>query len=186
MAMPSAPVNTMSRLRIISASPSPAERVFAPLAVYQFFHKLYALEIQKLRVLLLTPVERHGHLPGTREDLRVLDGRLVRDHIRAGARVTLHHVERVAMIIPGPIEPGLVVHSGYVDHQRVAFPVADRLPHPGVDGSSARVFHIDIAHRPGVLVSNEDCARVLHDLEWVGHVGGARDAGKIALDFRIS
>src|SRR6266851_5908832 len=66
----------------------PAQRLLAPLAVQQFFHELHTLEIHQLRVLFLTPIERHAHLPWARKDLGVFDRRFVRHHIGAGARIT--------------------------------------------------------------------------------------------------
>ena len=90
-----------------------------------FFDELRALEIQQLRVLLLPAVERQAHFPGTREHLRVLDGGFVDDHLLAGPRIALHHMELVAVEIPRPVEPGLVVQAGHVYNQRIALPVAD-------------------------------------------------------------
>ena len=55
-------------------------------------------------------------------------------------RVALDDVQRVAVIIARAIEPGLIVETGHVDDQRVAFPAAVRPSHPGVDRDSAFVF----------------------------------------------
>src|SRR5580658_9161159 len=137
------------------------ERLFAPLAVQQLFHKLRTLEIQELRVLFLTPVKRHAHLPGTREDLRIFNGRLVRDDIRAGARVALHHMQRIAVIVAGAIEPARIVEAFHVYHQRISLPVADRLSHPGVDRRRTVVLEKDVADRSGILVDDYDRARAL-------------------------
>ena len=154
-------------------------------AVQQFFDKLHALEIQELRVLFLAPVERHAHLPRAREDVRIFDSCFVRDHIRAGARVALHHVQLVAMEISGAIKPCLIVQVGYVDHQGVALPASDGLAHPRVCRSGSGVFQKNVPHGAGVLVNERERAGALQNLERVGHVGGARHPGEIAFDLRI-
>src|SRR4029077_14835486 len=86
-----------------------AQRMLSVLAIQQFVDKLLALEIQQLRVLFLAPVERHAHLPRGREDIRIFDRCFVRDNIRAGACVALHHVQLVAMEISGTVKPCLIV-----------------------------------------------------------------------------
>src|SRR5438132_215071 len=69
---------------------STTERLLPKFAVHQFFHKLHALEIQELHVLLLTLVQRHADLPRPREDFGVLNGRFIRDYVRTLAGVALH------------------------------------------------------------------------------------------------
>src|SRR6266487_2315744 len=85
----------------------PGERLLAPLSVHQLFDELHALEVHQLRVLLDTTIERHAHLPRAREDLGIVDGRFVHHHIRARARVTLHHVQLLAVEVARASEPGL-------------------------------------------------------------------------------
>src|SRR2546428_2736923 len=89
----SIPVDATNRFRMDApsffSSLLPGERLFAPLAVQQFFHELHALEIHELRVLLLPPVQRHGDLPGSRENVAILDCRFVGDHIRTRTRIAL-------------------------------------------------------------------------------------------------
>src|SRR5437016_7146461 len=52
------------------------------------------------------------------------------------------------------IEPGPVIESHRLDHQRVALPVADRIPHPG----RVRIFrqlpsiHMDLPVAPGAAL----------------------------------
>src|SRR3984957_725402 len=89
-------VPDMNRFRIFIPPRLFAKRVLPVRAVQQFFHKLDALEIQKLRILFLAPIERHTDFPGSCEDVRILDGCLVGNLIGAGARLTLHHVQLVA------------------------------------------------------------------------------------------
>src|SRR5258708_180015 len=88
---PVTPGSTEYRWRIAL----PPQRLLPKIAVHQFFNKLHALEIQEPGVLLLPAVERHTDLPRPREDLGILDGRLISDHIRALPSVALHHVQRV-------------------------------------------------------------------------------------------
>src|SRR5271165_5305432 len=156
LAMPSNTAKTKTWIRILRTSSqiyrrSVAQGLFAPLAVQQFFHKLRALEIHQLHVLLLPPVQRQADLPGTREDRFILDRRLVGDHIRTGSGVTLHDMQLVAVKIPRPVEPGLIIEALYINHQGVAFPVAHRLPHPRIDRSRSGILQIDIPRRAGIL-----------------------------------
>src|SRR5262249_21326073 len=155
-------------------------------AVEQFLDKLNTLEIQKLRILFLAPVERHAHLPRTSEDLRVLDGRLIGDYIRTGALVAFHYVQFIAMEVSRAVEPGLIVQVGYVDHESIALPAPDRLAHPGIGGRGSRIFEIYVADRPRVLIDERERAGALHYLERIGHIGGARHTGEIALDLGIA
>ena len=117
--------------------------------------------------------------------LRIFDGRLVGDHVRRGPRVALDDVQRVAVEVAGPIEPGLIVEPGHVDDKRVAVPAADRLPHPRIDRRRSRILQIDIARRAIVFVGDEDRVRALENLKGIGHVGRARHARQVALDFGI-
>src|SRR5215470_10367680 len=71
---------------------SPGQWVFAPLPIYQLFHKLHALEIQELHVFFLASVQWHVDLPRTREDLGILNRRFVGDHIRTRTSITLDDV----------------------------------------------------------------------------------------------
>ena len=65
-----------------------------------------ALVFEQLAVSFLTPVERHAHLPRPREHLRVLDRDFVEHVIGAGRRIAFDDVQRLAVEIPGAIEPG--------------------------------------------------------------------------------
>src|SRR5688572_29017432 len=83
---------------------------------------LETLVFQDLHVLLRTPVERHAHLPGSREHFRVLDGDFVQQLVRPDACIALHHVQGGAVEISRPVEPCLTVEIGHVDDERVTFP----------------------------------------------------------------
>ncbi len=66
------------------------------------------------------------------EYLPVLDGRLVLNGVVIGHAVTLDHVKRGAVKIPRHVQPRFVVDVADVDHQRVAFPMAAGIAHPGI------------------------------------------------------
>src|SRR5579883_1858675 len=166
--IPTALVPEMNRFGISSPPRSFLKRMFSVLAVQQLLDKLHAFEIEELRILLLTAVERHADLPGPCEHDRVLNGRFVRHYIRAQARVALHHVQLVAMEITSAVKPGPVVLVGDVDHQGIAFPVSDGLAHPRVGWSGPGVFQEDVSHRARVLVDERERACALQNLEWVG------------------
>lgn len=70
---------------------------------------LFAFIFQDLNSLLET--ERHPNRPGAREYLRVLDGGLVDQRVRIGARIALDDVQVAAMVIPGGIQPRSVAEA---------------------------------------------------------------------------
>ena len=146
-----------------------------------------ALVLEQLAVSFLPPVERHAHLPGPREHLRVLDRDFVEHVIGAGRRVALDDVQRVAVEIPGPIEPGPVVEMDHIDDERVPLPAAARVAHPPVDRPTGmRVpVHVDVANGVQILVEDGDLVGLLNDLKRIRHVGDARHSGKVALGLRI-
>src|SRR5690349_8827945 len=79
-------INIANQLRISSTSlPLLTQWIFAPLAIHQLFDEFHTLEIQKLHILFLTPVQRHADLPGASEDVGILNCRLVGNHVGAGA-----------------------------------------------------------------------------------------------------
>src|SRR5580704_7333775 len=57
----------------------------------------HALVFQQLSVLLHMTVQRNGHLPRARKDLRIFDSGFIHEDIRAARRVALHHMQGVAM-----------------------------------------------------------------------------------------
>src|SRR5881396_2285127 len=64
----------------------PARRlVEANRIVHQLFHERNAVELDELNIFLHTAVEREANLPGSCKDIRVLDGRLILDVVRADA-----------------------------------------------------------------------------------------------------
>src|SRR5262249_26885674 len=89
-----------------AGSSSPAgSRFDLECAVQKLFAERDAFEFGQLGVRLDVAVERQTDFPGSREDLRVLDGRLVLQVIRCHRGVALHHVQRIAVEIARPVEP---------------------------------------------------------------------------------
>src|ERR1700730_4712027 len=122
-----------------------AARLFTKMPVQELLRKLDALVFEHLHIFFQTTIEGHSHLPGSREHLRVLDGRLVRHRVRTDARVPLDHMQGVAVEVPRPIEPGVLVEAGHVDDQRLALPAAARPSHPRVRGTLRLAVHPDDA-----------------------------------------
>ena len=131
------------------------------------------------------PVERHADLPGARKYRRIRHGGFVIHRVGAGGCVTLHYVQLVAVIIAGPVKPRALIETRHIDHQRVAFPLAIRLPHPRISRCRTRVFQIDIAKCPVVLIGDRQSLVALKNLERIRHVSSARHARQIAANFRI-
>ena len=105
--------------------------------------------------------------------------------IGAHRRVALRHFHLGAVVVACPVEPGRIQLAGDLNHQGVAFPAAVGPAHPGIDRRWPRVFHVDVTHRAGVLVGNEDGIGALKNLQRLRHVGGPRHARQVALHLRI-
>src|SRR4029434_3693528 len=81
----------------------------AELSVQQLLDELHAFVLTDLCVGIEATIKRHAHLPRSCEDFRILDRHLVHQMVRTDRSIALGYVQRVAMKIPGPIEPGLFV-----------------------------------------------------------------------------
>src|SRR5262245_24071231 len=103
--------------RLIAPSLAPL-RWLAEFPVQQLLGERHALELEELNLLFHPSIEREADLPRPREHLRILDGGFVHQVIRADGRVALDDVERVAVKIPGAIEPRLAAQAGHVDDER--------------------------------------------------------------------
>src|SRR5262249_50300437 len=75
------PKRFMEETRRLMRSPLFA-RLFPERSVHQLFDKFDAFEFQKLSILFQPPVERHAHLPGSGECLRILDRDFVHERVR--------------------------------------------------------------------------------------------------------
>src|SRR4029077_12211233 len=87
---------------VISTSPA---RLLVVLSEQHLFHKRLALELHELHVLLDPSIEDEAHLPWPRKHFGVVDCGFVLEVVGTERGVTLHHMERVAMKISGPVEP---------------------------------------------------------------------------------
>src|SRR6185295_19544158 len=90
---------------IVTANKIAAIRTLLERSILEFLLLLVkdALVFQQLGVLIDPAIERHTHGPRPREDFGILHGRLVRNVIRTRKRVTLHHVQRIAVEIAGVV-----------------------------------------------------------------------------------
>src|SRR5215467_6812527 len=71
------------------------------------------------------------HGPGLEQHLRIIDRCDPAQRI-AVAREALHHLELEAVEVARLVQPALVREADGLDHQRVAFPMADRIALPGL------------------------------------------------------
>src|SRR5204863_469593 len=112
----------------------------------QLLDELDALEFHQLRVPLDAAIQREADLPRLRERIGILDRRLVHQVILRDARVTLGDLQFRRREIARAIEPGLTIHAGRGDDERLAFPAAHRLPHPGIDRRLAGILEVHVPH----------------------------------------
>src|ERR1700676_1451622 len=108
---------------------------FAQGAIQQLLGKLDADVFQELRILVHPAIQRHGDLPWPREDLGVLDRGFVRQMVGPRGRITFGHVQRVAVKVSGPVEPGVFVEARDVDDEGLSIPAASRPPPPKFVGT---------------------------------------------------
>src|SRR5579872_5787229 len=160
-------------------------RLFSKMSIDHLLGELDALELEQLRILLDVAIERHAHLPGSSKNLRILDGRLVKQSIRTACGVAFDHVQRITVEISCPVEPGVFVEAGHVHYQRLAFPTGHRPSHPTWRGALACIVQGDVTNRVTELIGDHDGLPALDNLKRRGKVSGARYARKIALDLRV-
>ena len=101
-------------------------------------------------------------------------------------RVALGHFQRVAVEIAGPVEPGPVGEIRHVDHERIAFPAADRMSHPCHVGIRVHFAQMDDALGGRELEHHHDFVRALENLKWIRHVHGAWHTRHKTLEFGIT
>ena len=113
----------------------------AKMPVHELLCVRHAVIFQQLHVLFHPPVQRHAHLPGPGIDLRIVDSHFIEERIRAGGRVALGEVQRVAMMVPCPVKPRILDHPGYVDHQRIPVELSgEPLDQPIQESTGALLF----------------------------------------------
>src|SRR4029434_749127 len=74
-------------------------------------------------------LKRAGDLDGSREHLRIFYRDLVVEDVGIDPRKALYGVQSVAMVRDRAAQGRLVVEVSGIDHQRLALPVADGIPH---------------------------------------------------------
>src|SRR5438309_9755667 len=74
-------------------------------AVQHVFHERHAVKVHELDVLFHAAIERKAHLPGPRENVRILYAGFVHDVVWADQRIAFDYVQRIAMVISRPVEP---------------------------------------------------------------------------------
>src|ERR1051325_7956419 len=107
--------------------------IFSSTLLCGVFQIHVALVFEQLRVGFAMPVEQHADGPGTSERLAVLNPSLIREEIRFSARDALDNMQRVAMEISRPVEPGLRIEIGDIHDQRLALPMPARIADPEID-----------------------------------------------------
>src|SRR6202171_6402898 len=133
--------------------------------VDQIFGERHTLELHELRVLVHAAIQRETHFPGPRKYFRIFDCRFVAEHLGAGRRVTLHHMQGVAMEIPGAVKPRLIVEAGHVDYQGIALPAAYRPAHETVGRRRLYLIKMNDPAGARILVGDDDLVVALNDLE---------------------
>ena len=80
-------------------------------------------------------------------------------------RIPFDHVQGVAVKIARPVEPGVWCEARHVDHQTVALPVTDRVPH--VRLTRVRVYLVQVNDPLGIgeLEDHHDLCGPLKNLE---------------------
>ena len=77
--------------------------------------------------LIRIPGRLRHNGPWFRVVFRIVDGGFEAKGVRIGPRKPFGHVQLFAMLVPGGIQPGAVVKAQGVDHERIAFPLPNRI-----------------------------------------------------------
>ncbi len=125
---------------------------------------------------------RHGRV----KTFGIFDRHFVPNDVRRHQREALDQVQRVAVEIPGAVEPAPVVEIRHVDDQRVSVPASDGVAHPGIVRRPFDLVQMDRARRIREFVGHVNLVRALRDLEGIGHVHRARNARQVTLQFRVA
>src|SRR5262245_25551599 len=71
------------------------------MSIYDLFRELDAVVAIQVRRLLQPAIERHPHLPWTREDVRIFDRGFVHQRVAADRRETFGDLQGVAVKVSG-------------------------------------------------------------------------------------
>src|SRR5258706_8038926 len=102
--------------------------LLAQVSIQEIFRELHTFEFQDAGVLVNEAVEWQPNRPGTREHGRILERRLVDEHVRSFRRIALHHMQRRAGEVAAPIEPRLAVEPRGIYDEGVFLPTTLRGP----------------------------------------------------------
>ena len=119
----------------------------------------------------------------------ILDGGFVHQRVGIQARVALHDMQFVAMVVPSGVEPSGIAEACDVRHQRIALPVAARIAHRITKPLIMRAsIQVDDTVRMNVLINDVHGAAVLEDLKrrWQIMRRAALRVGSILLPDRRS
>src|SRR5262249_50883784 len=142
--------------------------IFDPASVEQTGKALIAFDAARLGVESVLSVTLSGEFlldgPGPGPNGRIFDRDLVGEGHRPRARPALHEMQ----VLARALVVGFRTEVGYVDHQRVALPMATRVAVPLADvrRQVGAAVHDDVALPPLSLahvVEHRDPARRLHD-----------------------
>src|SRR5215831_2015243 len=103
--------------------------------VLQIPFSLMAGEFQNVIPLLGIAPKRESNGPGSGIDGRILDARFVLDRVRIDWGVALNDMKRIGRKVTRHVEPGFSIEIGHIDNKRAAFPSADGISLPKLDGS---------------------------------------------------
>ena len=104
--------------------------------------------------------------PGLRIGFRIVDRKLNFQMPEIGAPETLSYVQRFGVRMSFAIEPGAIVETAALDHQRVSFPMPHRVAHPvgiGILRKFASI-HEYLPVQTKRLVKDNHLIRILNDL----------------------
>src|SRR5262245_575228 len=132
-------------------------------------------------------VEHHSHFPWAREYLRIFHCRLIGNVVAICKRVTFCDMQGVAMEVSGSIKPRFFVEIDDINYERIAFPVAARIPHPPRQTSfwMGAAVRIDVPRRMRIFVEDRCLRRRLNNLKRKRHVGDAWNTGQKTSRLRV-
>src|SRR5579864_4319456 len=90
------------------------------------------------------------------------------------------------MEVTGTIKPRPIDLIGYIDHQRVAFPVSDGPAHPRIRGNLRLAIQVDDASGARKFIRDQDLVGSLNHLKRQTDISGARNSRQKAFSLRVA
>src|SRR5262245_30935703 len=103
--------------------------------VLQIPFSFMAGEFQNVIHFIGIAPKRESNGPGSRIDGRIFDARFILDRVRIDWGVALNDMKGIGRKVTRHVEPRSSIEIGHVDDKRVAFPSADGISLPKLDGS---------------------------------------------------